>query len=136
MGGNSLSELAWLKPLLQIEFYRLCECESKKQCSFYCRDCMGLPFCEDCYTTHINMKAMEVSECIDLQAGQELGFGALRICWMFQIFNLIFAILLSLFISIEKESQSMKIALIIIMAERVINMKFVAMNYNVPHQSL
>ncbi|XWS43141.1 hypothetical protein CRYUN_Cryun16bG0077000 [Craigia yunnanensis] len=48
--GNSMTDnSAWLRPLLQTEFYRLCECKSTKQCSFYCTDCMGSPFCEDCY---------------------------------------------------------------------------------------
>ncbi|XVF56140.1 hypothetical protein PTKIN_Ptkin06aG0093000 [Pterospermum kingtungense] len=47
---NSMSDnLWWLKPLLETEFYGLCECKSRRQCSFYCRECMGLPFCEDCY---------------------------------------------------------------------------------------
>ncbi|GMI70956.1 hypothetical protein like AT4G17900 [Hibiscus trionum] len=48
MGGDLLSNLPWLKPLLQAEFYRQCECKSSKQCSFFCRDCMGSAFCEDC----------------------------------------------------------------------------------------
>ncbi|KAE8718606.1 Detected protein of unknown function [Hibiscus syriacus] len=48
MEGDSLSNLPWLKPLLQTEFYNLCECESSKQCSFFCRDCMGSAFCEEC----------------------------------------------------------------------------------------
>ncbi|XP_021281863.1 uncharacterized protein At3g50808-like [Herrania umbratica] len=51
MGGNSLvRDLPWLKPLLQTEFYGSCECKSSKQCNFYCRDCMGSPFCENCNT--------------------------------------------------------------------------------------
>ncbi|KAE8701652.1 Detected protein of unknown function [Hibiscus syriacus] len=48
MGGELLSNLLWQKPLLQIEFYNLCECESSKQCSFFYRDCTGSAFCEEC----------------------------------------------------------------------------------------
>ncbi|OMO71454.1 hypothetical protein COLO4_28240 [Corchorus olitorius] len=48
MGEKLLSALPWLKPLLETEFYRLCGCKSLKQCNFYCTECMGSPFCEDC----------------------------------------------------------------------------------------
>ncbi|KAB2066014.1 hypothetical protein ERO13_A09G122900v2 [Gossypium hirsutum] len=48
MGGDLLSKLPWLKPLLRTKFYSSCECNSAKPCSFFCRDCMGSAFCEDC----------------------------------------------------------------------------------------
>ncbi|KAK8481730.1 hypothetical protein V6N13_009292 [Hibiscus sabdariffa] len=63
MGGELLSNLPWLKPLLRTEFYKQCECESLKQCSFFCRDCMGSAFCEECLChpdKHVHHQSLRV----------------------------------------------------------------------------
>lgn len=67
MGGDLLSELPWLKPLLRTKFYSSCECNSAKQCSFFCRNCMGSAFCEDCLYhphKHVGHQSLRVSNIL------------------------------------------------------------------------